>query len=43
MNARPSMPRVTYRLQLNRDFTFVQATAMVPYATLGVIAISRRS
>src|SRR5580692_4441030 len=37
MNARPSMPRATYRLQLNRDFTFVQATAIVPYlATLGV-------
>ena len=37
MNARPSIPRATYRLQLNRDFTFVQATAIVPYlATLGV-------
>jgi (1->4)-alpha-D-glucan 1-alpha-D-glucosylmutase len=32
-----SIPRATYRLQLNRDFTFVQATAIVPYlATLGI-------
>jgi (1->4)-alpha-D-glucan 1-alpha-D-glucosylmutase len=31
------IPRATYRLQLNREFTFVQATAIVPYlATLGV-------
>src|ERR1700734_1026945 len=37
MNARASMPRATYRLQLNRDFTFVQATAIVPYlSTLGI-------
>jgi (1->4)-alpha-D-glucan 1-alpha-D-glucosylmutase len=26
-----TIPRATYRLQLNRDFTFVQATAIVPY------------
>ena len=32
-----SIPRATYRLQLNRDFTFVQATAIVPYlAALGI-------
>src|SRR5579863_5392371 len=31
------IPRATYRLQLNRDFTFAQATAIVPYlATLGI-------
>jgi (1->4)-alpha-D-glucan 1-alpha-D-glucosylmutase len=37
MNAHPSIPRATYRLQLNRDFTFLQATAIVPYlATLGI-------
>ena len=30
-------PRATYRLQLNRDFTFADATALVPYlAALGV-------
>ncbi len=32
-----SIPRATYRLQLNRDFTFVQATAIVPHlAGLGI-------
>jgi (1->4)-alpha-D-glucan 1-alpha-D-glucosylmutase len=32
-----SIPRATYRLQLNRDFTFSQAKAIVPYlAALGV-------
>jgi (1->4)-alpha-D-glucan 1-alpha-D-glucosylmutase len=31
------VPRATYRVQLNRDFTFVDATALVPYlAALGV-------
>src|ERR1700733_10091413 len=31
------IPRATYRLQLNREFTFVQATAIVPYlAALGI-------
>src|SRR5580704_8636909 len=31
------IPRATYRLQLNRDFTFAQATAIVPYlAELGI-------
>ncbi|GIL05146.1 MAG: hypothetical protein BroJett031_16660 [Betaproteobacteria bacterium] len=31
------VPRATYRLQLNRDFTFAQATAIVPYlAALGI-------
>jgi (1->4)-alpha-D-glucan 1-alpha-D-glucosylmutase len=35
---RPSpIPLATYRLQLNRDFTFVQATAIVPYlSALGI-------
>ena len=37
MTARSNIPRATYRLQLNRDFTFVQATAIVPYlSTLGI-------
>ncbi|MGB7600946.1 MAG: malto-oligosyltrehalose synthase [Candidatus Sulfotelmatobacter sp.] len=37
MTARSYIPRATYRLQLNRDFTFVQATAIVPYlAALGI-------
>lgn len=37
MKARSSIPRATYRLQLNRDFTFVQATVIVPYlAALGI-------
>jgi (1->4)-alpha-D-glucan 1-alpha-D-glucosylmutase len=31
------IPRATYRLQLNRDFTFAQATAIVPYlSALGI-------
>jgi len=31
------IPRATYRLQLNRDFTFIDATALLPYlAELGV-------
>src|SRR5262252_9023031 len=34
---RIDVPRATYRLQLNSDFTFAQATALVPYlAALGV-------
>ncbi|HTH17417.1 MAG TPA: malto-oligosyltrehalose synthase [Magnetospirillum sp.] len=34
---RPAIPRATYRLQLNRDFTFAHAEAVVPYlAALGV-------
>jgi (1->4)-alpha-D-glucan 1-alpha-D-glucosylmutase len=34
---RPAIPRATYRLQLNPDFTFADATAIVPYlAALGV-------
>jgi 4-alpha-glucanotransferase/(1->4)-alpha-D-glucan 1-alpha-D-glucosylmutase len=37
MKSSSSIPRATYRLQLNRDFTFVQATAIVPYlAALGI-------
>lgn len=33
----PRIPRCTYRLQLNRGFTFADATALVPYlARLGV-------
>jgi (1->4)-alpha-D-glucan 1-alpha-D-glucosylmutase len=33
----PRIPRCTYRVQLNRDFTFNDATALVPYlARLGV-------
>ena len=37
MNLRPHIPRATYRLQLNRDFTFLQATAIIPYlATIGI-------
>ena len=35
--AKALVPRATYRLQLNRDFTFADATAIVPYlAALGV-------
>lgn len=31
------IPRATYRLQFNRDFSFAQATALVPYlAALGI-------
>jgi (1->4)-alpha-D-glucan 1-alpha-D-glucosylmutase len=34
---RPHIPRATYRLQLNGDFTFAQAEAIVPYlSTLGI-------
>ena len=37
MNAPQNIPRATHRLQLNRGFTFVQATAIVPYlASLGI-------
>jgi (1->4)-alpha-D-glucan 1-alpha-D-glucosylmutase len=37
MKARSTIPLATYRLQLNRDFTFAQATAIVPYlSTLGI-------
>ena len=37
MKKRSPIPRATYRLQLNRDFTFTQATAIVPYLTeLGI-------
>lgn len=32
------IPRATYRLQLNREFTFVQATEIVPY--LSILGIS---
>lgn len=38
MNTRPSIPVATYRLQLNKDFTFAQATEIVPY--LSAIGIS---
>jgi (1->4)-alpha-D-glucan 1-alpha-D-glucosylmutase len=38
MRLRPRIPVATYRLQLNRDFTFAQATAIVPY--LSVLGIS---
>jgi (1->4)-alpha-D-glucan 1-alpha-D-glucosylmutase len=34
MKSPSSIPRATYRLQLNRDFTFVQATAIVPYLSM---------
>jgi (1->4)-alpha-D-glucan 1-alpha-D-glucosylmutase len=37
MNPESKIPRATYRLQLNRDFTFTQATAIVPYlSALGI-------
>jgi len=37
MKVRSPIPLATYRLQLNRDFTFAQATAIVPYlSTLGI-------
>jgi (1->4)-alpha-D-glucan 1-alpha-D-glucosylmutase len=37
VTSRNSIPSATYRLQLNRDFTFAQATDVVPYlADLGV-------
>jgi len=37
MSQRSPIPRATYRLQLNRDFTFAQAEAIVPYlSTIGI-------
>ncbi len=37
MRLRGPIPLATYRLQLNRDFTFAQATAIVPYlSALGI-------
>src|SRR5215471_20743825 len=37
MTACSHIPLATYRLQLNRDFTFAQATAIVPYlSALGI-------
>ena len=37
MNRHTHIPRATYRLQLNRDFTFAQASGVIPYlAELGV-------
>ena len=37
MSPRRRVPLATYRLQLNRDFTFSQATAIVPYlSALGI-------
>ena len=37
MSSRRRIPLATYRLQLNRDFTFSQATAIVPYlSALGI-------
>ncbi len=37
MTAHSHIPRATYRLQLNHDFTFTRATAIVPYlAALGI-------
>src|ERR1035441_6913178 len=37
MNRRANIPLATYRLQLNRDFKFVQATEIVPYlSSLGI-------
>jgi len=37
MKARSHIPLATYRLQLNRDFTFTQATTIVPYlSALGI-------
>jgi len=37
MKQRPHIPRATYRLQLNREFTFAQATSIVPYlSALGI-------
>jgi (1->4)-alpha-D-glucan 1-alpha-D-glucosylmutase len=38
MKERPSVPTATYRLQLNRTFTFRDAAAIVPY--LSVLGIS---
>ncbi|MGA8493756.1 MAG: malto-oligosyltrehalose synthase [Terriglobales bacterium] len=37
MSAQPEIPRATYRLQLNRTFTFRDAAGLVPYlARLGI-------
>ncbi|MFZ0297394.1 MAG: malto-oligosyltrehalose synthase [Candidatus Sulfotelmatobacter sp.] len=37
MKPESKIPRATYRLQLNRDFTFAQAKAIVPYlSALGI-------
>jgi (1->4)-alpha-D-glucan 1-alpha-D-glucosylmutase len=37
MRPESTLPRATYRLQLNRDFTFIQAKAIVPYLSeLGI-------
>jgi (1->4)-alpha-D-glucan 1-alpha-D-glucosylmutase len=37
MKPRSRIPRATYRLQLNRNFTFAQASAIVPYlSALGI-------
>jgi (1->4)-alpha-D-glucan 1-alpha-D-glucosylmutase len=37
MKPESKLPRATYRLQLNRDFTFAQAQAIVPYlSALGI-------
>ncbi|MGA8539739.1 MAG: malto-oligosyltrehalose synthase [Terriglobales bacterium] len=37
MSSGPHIPRATYRLQLNRDFTFAKAEAIVPYlSSLGI-------
>ena len=37
MNVGRHIPRATYRLQMNREFTFEQATAIVPYlSTIGI-------
>jgi (1->4)-alpha-D-glucan 1-alpha-D-glucosylmutase len=37
MSVLPSIPTATYRLQFNRDFTFRDAAALVPYlASLGI-------
>ena len=37
MNQRPAIPRATYRLQLNHEFTFSQAKEIVPYlAGIGI-------
>ncbi len=37
MKPRSPIPLATYRLQLNREFTFAQATAIVPYlSSLGI-------
>ncbi|MFY9675416.1 MAG: alpha-amylase family glycosyl hydrolase, partial [Terriglobales bacterium] len=37
MNAPPTIPTATYRLQFNRSFTFRDAAALVPYlASLGI-------